>query len=148
MQAGLGAERALIGGGHDQGDGGEGQHGGLCPRALGVEVLLAMAQPAGQHRGAQHQQHIADDRADDRGLDHVVEPGAQRDQGDDELGGVAEGGIEQAARAFAYPGGEMLGGVPHPGGERQDRQPGGNEDPQVGMRREVLERDRDRNEDQ
>ena len=46
-------------------------------RAGAVEELFVAAEPARQHRGAHHQQDVADDRADDRGADHFLQPLAE-----------------------------------------------------------------------
>ena len=49
-------------------------------------------EPAEEHGEAHHEQQVADDGAGDAGLHHVNEPGTQREDGDDEFCGVAEGG--------------------------------------------------------
>ena len=45
----------------------------------------------------ENQQQIAEDRARDRCLDQVDQPGAKRDCSDDQLGEVAHGGAQHAA---------------------------------------------------
>ena len=64
-----------------------------------VELLRAAAEAADEERQAEHEQQVADDAAGDRGLDQLDVPVAQRDDRDDQLGGVAEGGVEEAAPA-------------------------------------------------
>ena len=63
------------------------------------ELLHARGRPppADQHRGAHHQQDVPEDRSDQRGLDDLVQALAEREEGDDQLGRVAEGDVEQAA---------------------------------------------------
>ena len=63
-----------------------------------VEPLRAVPEPADEARGAEDQQQVADDAAGDRGLDDLDVVGAQRDERDDQLRGVAERGVEQAAQ--------------------------------------------------
>src|SRR5438270_1414 len=49
------------------------------------------------HAGAQPGRRVTDGRAGDRPFDERQQPLAQRQPRDDQLGGVAEGGVEQAA---------------------------------------------------
>jgi hypothetical protein len=56
---------------------------------------MLAADAADQHRRAQHQQHVADDRADDRRLDDLVQARLEREEGDDQLRRVAEGDVQQ-----------------------------------------------------
>ena len=56
-----------------------------------------------------------------------VSPGAQGHEGDDQLGGVAEGGVEQAADAGAGVVGQVLGGLAHEPGQGKDGQAGHHE---------------------
>ena len=44
--------------------------------------------------------------------------------------------------------GDLLGRAPHPAGERHDREARGDEDEEVALRRQVLQGDRDGDEDQ
>jgi hypothetical protein len=91
-------------------------------------MLFLVPDAAGQHSGAHHKQDVAHDGPGDRGLHHVLEPSAQGGERDDQLGGVAECGIEQPAHAFARPVGKLLGGAAHPPGKRQYRDRGRDED--------------------
>jgi hypothetical protein len=84
---------------HTDGDHGQNQHGGVHAGVFAAEALHAMFQPAQQHAQAQNQQDIAQHRADQRGLDQLHLAGADGDDGDDQLGRVAQGGVEQAAEA-------------------------------------------------
>ena len=113
---------------HQQRRGRQQQHRRLDAGAGPAEGLLLAAQPAGQHRGAEHQQDVADDRADDRGLDHLLEPLAEREEGDDQLRRVAEGDVEQAADAGARSRGQLLGGAAHQRRGGDDPQRRGGED--------------------
>ena len=124
--------------GHDDGDGGQRHHADLGARADGGEGLDGVAQAAGEERRAEHQQQVADDRADQRGLDDVEHAGAQRDEGDDQLGGIAEGGVEQAADALADPGRELLGRQAEQARQRDDGDAGQDEDQQGRVRPGVV----------
>ena len=53
---------------------GQQQHRRLRPGRGAVEALAVAAQPADEHRGAQDEQDVADDRADERGLDDLLQP--------------------------------------------------------------------------
>ena len=69
--------------------------------AVRSNVWRSRLRPPTQHRGAHHEQDVAEDRADQRGLDDLLQPLVQREQGDDDLGRVAEGDVEEAADARA-----------------------------------------------
>jgi hypothetical protein len=97
----------------DQGAGGEQEHQHLDVGGGAVEVLPLALAPADEHRGAHDQQDVAEDRADDRRLDDLLQPGVQREERDDELGEVAEGDVEEAADARAGARGELLGRAAH-----------------------------------
>ena len=77
--------------------------------------------PADDERDPEHEHAVREDRADERGLDDVDEPLVEREQGDEELGQVAERRLDDARAAGAEPGAELLGrGADEPGeaGER------------------------------
>jgi hypothetical protein len=133
---------------NDQRDHGERQHRRLRARGQRVVLLLVLAQAAEEHRQAEREEHVPEDRARERRLHHVVEAGAQRGEGDDQLGHVAEGRVEQAADAGARLLGEVLGRLAHRRGERHDRERRREEDEHRLVGGEVLERERDRHEDQ
>jgi hypothetical protein len=108
-----------------------------------IEVLFAMAHAAGQHGCAKHEKNIPDDRADNRGLHHVMEPGAQGRERDDKLRCVAEGRIEKAANAFAGTVRQLFGGSPEPCRQRKNCDGGCCEDQRVMGRRKIFEANRD-----
>ncbi len=100
---------------------------------------------AGEHRGAHHQQDVAQDRADQRCLDDLLEPGVQGEQGDDQLRRVAEGDVQEAADAGPGLGGDLLGRAAHQRGGRDHSERRREEDQARGGVGE-LERDRQRDE--
>ena len=50
-----------------------------------------------EHVEPEHEQEVRDHRADDRAPDDVGQPVVDREQGDDQLGRVAEARVEEAA---------------------------------------------------
>ena len=80
-----------------------------------------MAQPADQHARAEHEQQVADDRAGQRRLHDLDQAGLQREERDDQLGDVAERGVEDPADLRAGQRPEPLGGQPDDPGEPEDR---------------------------
>ena len=79
-------------------------------------MLLLVAQAAGEHGRAEHQQDVSHDRPDDRGLDHIMETGAQGGERDDQLGSVAECRVEETADSLARAVGQLFCGSAEPGG--------------------------------
>ena len=94
---------------HQQRRGREEEHQRLHAGGGRVEALPLAADAADQHRGAHDEQDVADDRADDRGLHDLVQPLAEREQRDDQLGRVAEGDVQQPADARARARRQLLG---------------------------------------
>ena len=56
----------------------------------GVEAQLLVLPAAEQHRHAEHEQHVADDRSGQRGLHDIDVALAQRDECEDQFRGVAK----------------------------------------------------------
>ena len=81
----------------EQGDRGQQQHSGLRARVGGVEFLRVVLEAAEQERAAQHEEAVGHDGPGHRRFHEVEHPGAQRGDGDDELGQVAERRVEQSA---------------------------------------------------
>ncbi|KAH6607600.1 hypothetical protein Trco_003913 [Trichoderma cornu-damae] len=131
-------------GGDDDGGGRQGQHGGGGLGHDGVEVLLRAAQAAEEEAEAHDQQQVGEDGADERGLDNgnlVVDEG---DDGDDELDGIAERGVEQAAEGLAGPEGDLLGGEAQHGGKGDDGDEVDDEDGDAADGVDVVDGDADR----
>jgi len=84
--------------------------------------LLRPGQATQQDRQAEHQEDVADDRAGNRGLHQWIElrPLGKNHQGNNQLGGIAEGGVEQSAQAGPKGLGQVLGGPAHQPGQRHD----------------------------
>ena len=64
-------------------------------------MQAALLEASHQGRNPQDQQHIAQDRSDDGGPDHIHQPLAQRKQTDDQFGCIAERREEQPTDALA-----------------------------------------------
>ena len=143
-----GTGRGLKGRRKDQCDRRKREHRRLGTRSGRIEVLLGTAQSSGQHGGAEHQQDISDDGAGDRRLHHVVQPGTQRGERNDELGGIAERRVQEPANAFAHALRELLRGPAHPAGKRQNGEAGGRENEQIPLGSEEFQADRDRDKEQ
>src|SRR4028118_2128569 len=79
--------------GQGEGDGDDGEHRGVDAGYSRGEGLGAVLEAAEQQARAEHEEHVADDGADDRGLDHGGQARREGEDGDDELGGVAEGRV-------------------------------------------------------
>ena len=93
----------------------------------GLNALAAVAQPADHERQAEHQQDVAEDRPDDRCLDHLGQPGPQREDADEQLGQVSQRTLHDAGRAGAQPVGDLFHASADQSGERCQRQPGDDE---------------------
>ena len=86
-----------------------------------IELLRAVLQAARELRGAEHEEQIADDRAGDRCLDEIDEPGAQREDRDDELREIPERRVDESTERGTGVRGELLGGGAQQARERNDR---------------------------
>ena len=126
---------------HDQGHGGQQEHPRLDVGGGAVEVLALAPQPSDQHGRPHDEQDVAEDGADDGGLDDFLEALAEGEQGDDELGGVAEGDVEEPADPRAGAGGQLLGRSSHQRRRRDDPQRGSQEHPRR-SRVQQFQRDR------
>ena len=109
-------------------------------RPAGVELLRPVAQPADDERDPEHEHAVREDRADERRLDDVDEALAEREERDEELGQVAERGLDDARAARAEPGAELLGRGADEPGERGERDRGDDERHDVARAREVADR--------
>ncbi len=100
----------------------EQQHGRSQPSGGAIEALNREAQPADERRCAEDEQDVADDRTGERRLDQVRESLAERHHTDDELGGVPERRVQQAADAAAEVLREDFSRVADERRKRQDRE--------------------------
>ena len=117
------------------------------PACFEVEALLAMAQTAQQESHPQHQQHVPQDRAGDRGLHQVQQPLTDGHHRDDQLGRVAQRGVQQPANARAGIQRQRLGRFADIASQRDDRQRREDEYPQLAPAQPISQqRCRDRQE--
>ena len=130
----------------DQSGEGQHQHRGLGVGGGAAEGLLVARQPSDHHRGPHHEQDVADDRAHDRRLDDLLKALVQGEEGDDQLGRVAEGHVQEAADARSRLGGDRLGRLAHHGRAGDHAERGGAED-EHRVRVGELQRYRRRDED-
>ena len=97
------------------------------PAAVRLKPKIDSPHPGRHQRQAENQQEVAENAADDGGLDQLDEAGLERDDRDDQFRRVAEGRVEQAADGGAGTLREMFGGFAEVLGERQDGQAGHDE---------------------
>ncbi len=74
-----------------------------------------------------------------------MQTGPESEEGNDELGGVAEARIEKTANPFSQARRQVFRGLAHPTGERDNGQTGGDKDPQgIGLKPPQSDGDRDK----
>ena len=117
-----------------------------CPSA--VEFLQVVAQPAQKEGCTQHEQRIGDDGPGNRGLDQRVLSGGQCGQGDDQLGQVAKGCVDQPACGIAGAFRHGLGRKAEQGGQRNNGKNGKQKQQRVGVGPDNFDDQDDRNKDQ
>ena len=100
----------------------------LIPALVRLNRSSAALGAARDQREPEDQQQVAEDAAGDRRLHQLDQPRPQRHDRDDQLGGVAEGGVEEAADRRAGAMGQVLGGLAHVAGQRQHAEAGREED--------------------
>src|SRR5436189_216796 len=96
-----------------------------------VSTVPAASRPtaADEERKAEHEEKIPDDAAGDRRLDELDVSFAERDDGDDELRGVAERRVEKAAECGPEAPREAFSAAADQSRERHERCRRGDEDP-------------------
>ncbi|KAJ8566818.1 hypothetical protein ON010_g6302 [Phytophthora cinnamomi] len=97
----------------------------------GVERVFLVAHAAGDEGAAQHEQQVGQHGADERALHHVDLARLEREDGDDHLDGVAEGGVDEPADGLSRVEGQRLGGLAQQVGERDHDEEVEDEDPEV-----------------
>ena len=103
-----------------------------------LNVCVPCRNPPIEHARPEHEQQVADDRAGQRRLDDLDQPGLQREERDDQLGDVAERRVEDAADLRAGQRAESLGREADDPGQTEDRDRRDDEDQVVvGMQPEV-----------
>ena len=105
-----GGQVELVGEGRED-ERGDGEHEerGDHPRRLAAEAQGAVAPAAGDEGEAEDEEGVREDRADQRGLDDGDEPGLEREDADEELGEVADRGLDDAGRGGAEVVAELVG---------------------------------------
>ena len=124
----MGAVQVKEEGGDAQADDRQGHHGGAEAGQVAVEELLPVLQASQEHAEAENQEEVPQNRPGDGGLDQFPFPGPQSHDGDDQFGGVAQGGVEKAPNLGAGPLGQVLGGLAQQAGQRDKPQGRGDED--------------------
>ena len=134
--------------GHDQSDRAEEEHRRAEAGSRAIEALHRVAETADEGCSAEDEEHVADDRSGQRGLDEIGQPLTQGQDADDQLGGIAEGRVQQPADAATEMLGELLGGTPDEGGQGQDGEYRRSKDQCVPFGCQLVEEDGHRNESQ
>ena len=106
---------------HEEADRGDHEERRVRARDARVEALDAVAEAAEQDARAEDEEQVPDDRAGERRLHDLDEPGLEGEEGDDQLGDVAERGVEDAAHLGSRQRAETLGGQADEPGEPEDR---------------------------
>ena len=108
---GVGGDKVVERTGNGQADDRQQHHGHVIPSGCRVELLDMALQPSGKKGRPQAQEHIGQNSADNGRFDHVIEPGLEGHQGNDQLRGVAEGGVQESPDGIPGVGGQLFGGV-------------------------------------
>ena len=108
----------------------------------GSSTPVDLAAAAEEQREAEHEQQVADHRAGQRAADDLGQSLVDRDQRDDQLGRVAEGGVQEAADARAGVLGRVLGRLADQPGQRDQRERGEGELERLVEVGEVVQQDR------
>lgn len=96
---------------------------------LALKRWVLKRNPPQEDRKPQHQKQVGEDRTGDRGFHYLELSRRQSHPCDDQLGGVAESGIQEPAYGTPGAGCEFLGGPAHPTRQRQKRQGRYDKDP-------------------
>ena len=120
----------------------------LSTRGRDIESLRFVTEAASKRGEAEDQKYIADDGSGERCFDHIVEPFSEGSDGDDQLGCISEGGIQETADPLSGMMGDLFCCMPEQAGKRHDGETGREKDVGVGFRFEELQPNRNRNENQ
>ena len=128
----------------EQADQGEHEERGVRSGDLRAERLRSVADAAEQDAGAHHQEQVADDRSSQGRLDDFDQAGLERKEGDDQLGDVAKGRVQDAADLRAGQRAEPLGRqADHPGQPEDGRRRHEEQERRIGVQAEVEHDGRD-----
>jgi hypothetical protein len=105
----------------ERGDGDDHLTGGRFG-AEAVELLVIAFPSADEHRQAADEEEVAENRSRERRPDDFEQSGAHRQARDDHFREVAEGGVEQGARARAQMASEVAGALADERCERDNRE--------------------------
>ena len=123
---------------NDQRNDGQHKENGIAAGIPFVEFLCAVAGAADSHREPEDEQQVANDRAGDGGFDQLEQAGLYGGDGDNKLGGVAEGGIEQRANTRVGMSGKLFRGLPDIRGKGNDAEGGQREDGHGGPAKQLA----------
>jgi len=116
------------------------------PASARTVVAASVGTFADEGCSAEDEENVADDRASQRGFDEVGQPFPQGQDSDDQLGGIAEGRIQQSADAATEVLSQFLGGTPDERRERQDGEHRCSKDQCVSFGRQQVEHECHRDE--
>ena len=106
--------------GEDERNGGEEEHGRLILGGHAVKGLRLVPDAAHEHGKAADEQDVANNGSGEGGFDNVVKAAAEGCDGNDHLGGITEGGVEEAADGFSGVMGEIFRCFTKPSGKRKN----------------------------
>ena len=124
----------------------KGEHGDDHQSELRQERTPVDSAAAGDHRQPEYEQQVGDDRARDRATDDVRESVPDREDGDDQLRGVAKARVQEPADSRPRVLGKLLGRLAYDPGKRDEGGRGEHEDGDVAGTCEVMQCERNRGE--
>ena len=104
---------------HEDRDGEHEQHHDVAG-VLGREALRAVPQPADDEGQAQHEEHVGEDRADERSLDDADQAGTEGEDPEEQLGEVAEGRLHDPGHPRPEAITQPVDAAPDDGGEHAE----------------------------
>src|SRR5579883_497420 len=108
---------------HGQRSNGQHSENGDSTWGLRCKSLCAIAQPTHEEGQAQHEQAVPQDRADQRRLHYIDQPGAQGKDAYKEFGQVAKRGLQDAGCPRTESRTELIGSLPDEIGQQGKRYP-------------------------
>src|SRR3954470_5103131 len=96
-----------------QGDDSKSEHASTHPGIGAIEAELASTSPSNYKCESQNQEEVPQNAPGNRGLDQAHQTRPQRYNRNNELGGVAKGGVQEPPDGGASTMGQVFGGLPH-----------------------------------